>query len=66
MTTLTIQIEDGEKDFLKKVLKKLNVKILDEKNRVPNKLTQKTIDDARLGIGLSEPITNVREFMDSI
>ena len=66
MTTLTIQIEDAEKDFLKKVLRKMNVKILDETDHTPNKITQKTIDDAKLGKGLSVPITNVREFLKSI
>ncbi|HET8828307.1 MAG TPA: hypothetical protein VFM79_03150 [Pelobium sp.] len=66
MTTLTIQIEETEKEFLKKVLRKLNVKILDESDHIPNKLTQKTIDDARKGKGLAEPITNIKEFMGSI
>nr|WP_294900619.1 hypothetical protein [uncultured Pedobacter sp.] len=66
MTTLTIEIEEKEKEFLKKVLKRMNVKILAETNATPNKLTQKTINDAKLGKGLSQPISNVKEFMKSI
>jgi hypothetical protein len=47
MTTLTIQIEDSETDFLKKVLKKMNVTILEEIGKIPNQLTQKTIINAK-------------------
>ncbi len=66
MTTLTIQFEAKEKEFLKKVLRKMNIKILVETDHIPNKLTQKTLDNARLGKGLGKPIVNIKKFMDSI
>ncbi|MBK0384040.1 hypothetical protein I5M32_13810 [Pedobacter sp. SD-b] len=66
MTTLTIQIDDQEKDSLKKVLRKMNVEILNETNLIPNKITQKTIEQARKGKGLGKVITDIDEFMDSI
>ena len=66
MTTLTIQIEESEKAFLKKVLRKMNIKILAESDHTPNKLTKKTIDESRIGKNLGKPIENIKEFMDSI
>ncbi len=66
MTTLIIQIEDNEINFLKKILRKMNVKIVSEADTLPNKLTRKTIEDARKGKGLGEPIADIDEFMDSI
>ena len=66
MTTLTIEIEESEKEFLKKVLTKLNVKIVSEIKKTPNKLTQETIKKAEMGKGLGKPFSNVKSFMDSL
>ena len=66
MTTLTIQIEDSETDFLKKVLMKMNVTILEEAGKIPNQLTQKTIINAKKGKNLATSFTDVNEFMRSI
>lgn len=66
MTTITIEIEDSETDFLKKVLERMNVKILEETDKIPNQLTQKTISDAKKRKGLSASFTDVNEFMSSI
>ena len=66
MTTLTIQIEDSETDFLKKVLMKMNVIILEEAGKIPNQLTQKTTINAKKGKDLAASFTDVNEFMRSI
>ncbi len=51
MTTLTIQIHDGDRDLFEKLAKRLDVKIIEvvEGDAVPNSLTKKAIADARSG-----------------
>nr|MBC7611743.1 hypothetical protein [Pseudopedobacter sp.] len=66
MTTLTIQIPDAETELVKKVLEKFNVKIVSTDQKTPNKLTVKTIEDAKNGIGIDEPIKNIRSFLTSL
>lgn len=63
MITLTIEIPDGDAELVTQLLKKLKVKIVEEK--IPNALTAKVINEARKGKGLGAPITNVKDFMSS-
>lgn len=50
MTTLTIQIEDKDKDLFEKLAERLDVKIISvQQDKIPNKATRKAIDDARSG-----------------
>ncbi len=61
MTTLTIHIPDSKADFIKKLLKELDVKIesvesvesakTKKENRVPNKETIKAMKELKAGKG---------------
>ncbi|MGV3547717.1 MAG: hypothetical protein ACO1N4_11680 [Pedobacter sp.] len=77
MTTLTIHIPDSKADFIKKLLKELDVKIesvesvesvesakTKKENRVPNKETIKAIEDARRG--KTTRITDFKAFFEKI
>ena len=37
-----------------------------KKNKIPNALTAKTIDNAHKGVGLQKPIKDVNTFMKSV
>ncbi len=67
METLTIEIPDKEAKLFKEILKKFNVKIIKTATaRVPNALTMKTIEDAHNGKEISDPIKNIRSYIDSL
>jgi len=66
MTLLTIQIPDKDAEIVKKILEKFNVKILADKEKTPNKLTAKTIEEARKRENLSAPIKDINSFMKSL
>jgi hypothetical protein len=69
METLIINVPEKKSALVKKLLKELGVTIEAKKNRkaqIPNALTAKTIEDAHNGIGLNGPITNIKDFMESI
>jgi len=73
METLVINIPDKKIALVKELLKELGVSISEapkastqKKTNAPNKLTAKTIEDAHKGIGLSEPVENIRDFIKSL
>jgi hypothetical protein len=73
METLLIKVPDKKSALVKQLLKELGVTIDDatsevksNKINVPNALTAKTIEEAHKGIGLSEPIKNVSDFVKSL
>jgi hypothetical protein len=65
METLLINIPEKKSALVKQLLKELGVTIT-KATDVPNPLTAKTIEDAHKGIGLSEPIKDVKAFMKSL
>ncbi len=72
METLVINIPEKKSALVKQLLKELGVKISDPSQSVdttvqhPNKKTIKTIEDARKGLGLNEPIKDVHSFIKSL
>ncbi len=69
MATLTIQIADKDRSLFEQLAKRLNAKIIasDEKGvKKPNAVTAKTIKDAHKGVGLGEPIRDIRAFMGAV
>ncbi len=69
MTTLTIHIPDSKADFIKQLLKELDVKVETKKEskkaeRKPNAETIKAMEDAKRGKTM--PITNIKAFFESI
>jgi hypothetical protein len=69
MTTLTIHVPDSKADFIKKLLKELDVKVEIKKEskeveRKPNAETIKAIEDAKKG--KTTPITNIEAFFERI
>ncbi|WP_159440683.1 hypothetical protein [Mucilaginibacter sp. OK098] len=58
--------------MVKQLLKELGVTIdkkaigKSTKPHVPNALTAKTIEDARKGIGVGKPITNIKDYLNSL
>ena len=68
MTTLTIHIPDSKADFIKKLLKELDIKVesveTKKESRVPNKETIKAIEDARRG--KTTRITDFKAFFEKI
>lgn len=69
MTTLTIHVPDSKADFIKKLLKELDVKVEVKKetkktDRTPNAETIKAIEDVKKG--KTVPITDIRAFFESI
>ncbi|WP_145856713.1 hypothetical protein [Pedobacter suwonensis] len=69
METLIIDIPENKSSLVKSLLKELGVTIHEkssEKVRIPNELTRKTIEDAHKGIGISEPIKDIKSFLGSL
>ena len=72
METLVINIPEKKSALVKQLLKELGVTIdkkaivKSTKPHIPNALTAKTIEDARNGIGVGKPITNIKEYLDSL
>lgn len=72
METLVINIPEKKSALVKQLLKELGVTIdkkaivKSTKPHVPNALTAKTIDDARKGIGVGKPITNIKDYLNSL
>jgi len=69
METLVIKIPERKSALVKQLLKELGV-IFEEKDskstNSPNALTKKTIEDAHRGIGLGEPIIDIKDFIKSL
>jgi len=74
METLVINIPEKKRALVKQLLKELGVTIdkkaivksTKPKPHVPNALTAKTIEDARKGIGVGKPITNIKDYLNSL
>lgn len=69
METLIIDIPENKSSLVKSLLKELGVTIhrkTAKKVRIPNELTRKTIEDARKGIGVGEPIKDIKSFLGSL
>ncbi|MCX2475130.1 hypothetical protein OQZ33_12400 [Pedobacter sp. MC2016-05] len=68
METLIIDILENKSSLVKSLLKELGVTSgdSDQKARIPNKLTRKTIEDAHNGIGVGEPIQDIKLFLGSL
>lgn len=73
METLVINIPDKKSVLVKQLLKELGVTINSttqvknsKQKNIPNALTAKTIEDAHKGIGLSKPIKNINDFIESL
>lgn len=69
MITLTIHIPDSKADFIKKLLKELDVKVetkedSEKANRTPNAETIKAIEEARNG--KTTRITDFKAFFEKI
>ena len=67
-----INIPEKKRTLVKQLLKELGVTIdkkaivKSTKPHVPNALTAKTIEDARKGIGVGKPITNIKDYINSL
>lgn len=69
METLTIDIPENKSSLVKSLLKELGVTIHKKsikKVGTPNELTRKTIEDAHKGIGVGEPIKDIKSFLGSL
>ncbi|MDN3585871.1 hypothetical protein QWY86_04280 [Pedobacter aquatilis] len=69
METLIIDIPESKSTLVKSLLKELGVTIHKKSTKkvsAPNKLTRKTIEDAHKGIGIGEPIKDIKSFLGSI
>jgi hypothetical protein len=72
METLVINIPEKKSALVKQLLKELGVTIdkkaivKSTKPHIPNALTAKTIEDARKGIGVGKPITNIKDYVNSL
>ena len=69
METLIIDIPENKSSLVKSLLKELGVTIHENSNQkvlIPNKLTRKTIEDAHKGIGVGEPIQDIKSFLGSL
>jgi len=69
METLIIDIPENKSSLVKSLLKELGVTIHKKnvkKVRIPNELTRKTIEDAHKGIGVGEPIDDIKSFLSSL
>lgn len=69
METLIIEIPENKSALIKNLLKELGVTIHKKgtaKARIPNALTVKTIEDANKGIGIGEPITDIKSFLNAL
>ena len=72
METLIINVPEKKSALVKQLLKELGVKINAQSSEdmepkfVPNKVTVKTIEEAHKSIGLSEPIKDIKSFINSL
>lgn len=69
METLIIDIPENKSSLVKSLLKELGVTIHKKRVKkvdIPNELTRKTIEDAHKGIGVGEPIKNIKSFLGSL
>jgi translation initiation factor 2 beta subunit (eIF-2beta)/eIF-5 len=69
METLIIDIPENKSSLVKSLLKELGVTIhkkSDKKVGIPNEITRKTIEEARNGIGVGEPIKDIKSFLGSL
>ena len=68
METLIIDIPENKSALVKNLLKELGVVIHKKTSRAkkPNATTIKAIEDAKNGIGISEPITDIDKYIDSL
>jgi hypothetical protein len=73
METLVINVPDKKSVLVKQLLKELGVTINSttdikavKKSKTPNALTVETIDNARNGVGLGEPIKNIADFIKDL
>ncbi|WP_421940980.1 hypothetical protein [Pedobacter sp.] len=69
METLIIDIPENKSLLVKSLLKELGVTIHKKNTKkasIPNKLTRKTIEDAHKGIGIGEPIKDIKSFLGSL
>ena len=70
METLVIKVPEKKSALVKQLLIELGVKIdptsTTYTKSTPNKTTAKTIEDAHKGIGLNEPIKDIRSFVKSL
>ncbi|RZK92858.1 MAG: hypothetical protein EOO98_01545 [Pedobacter sp.] len=72
METLIIEIPENKSTLVKSLLKELGVVIHKQmpkksaNDRKPNATTVKVIEDARNGIGIGEPIVDIKSFIDSL
>jgi hypothetical protein len=69
METLVIKVPEKKSALVKQLLKELGVTFEEKASKLtnmPNSLTKKTIDDAHKGIGLGEPIVDIKDFIKSL
>lgn len=72
MEKFVIQIPNNKVSLVTQLLSELGVHIRkdsgnnDIDSKTPNRLTAKTIEEAKQGKNLSEPITDVTAFLESI
>ncbi|HZY36534.1 MAG TPA: hypothetical protein VFE53_07795 [Mucilaginibacter sp.] len=66
METLVIKVPEKKSALVKQLLKELGVTFEEKASKstnTPNALTKKTIEDVHKGIGLEEPIVDVKDFI---
>ena len=71
MEKLVINVPDQKIELVKQLLKELGVTVTSanpskKANKTPNKLTRETIEKAKQGLELGEPISNIRDFVNSL
>jgi len=69
METLVIKVPEKKSALVKQLLKELGVTFEQTAPKtadIPNAITQKTIEDARKGVGLGKPIADIKAFMKSL
>jgi translation initiation factor 2 beta subunit (eIF-2beta)/eIF-5 len=69
METLIIDIPENKSSLVKSLLKELGVTIHKKSAKkvgIPNEITRKTIEDAHKGIGVGEPIKDIKSFLGSL
>lgn len=70
METLVINIPEKKIALVKQLLKELGVEIESSSSykadKIPNALTAQTIEDAQNGIGVGDPILDIKSFINSL
>ncbi|MES2446019.1 MAG: hypothetical protein V4546_02485 [Bacteroidota bacterium] len=68
METLIIDIPENKSTLVKTLLKELGVVIRKKGSiaKIPNATTIKAIEDARNGVNISGPITDIDKYIDSL